>query len=225
MGGAGAGVALIPLFNFLGLDFTVAKAVGLFAGASTTITSSVMNLKRKVVDFKFMIPIALMMLIFAPVGAYSSRFINEDMVKFFYMIMLFYSASMMMFAKKKALFHNDGMWVLFVVGGVVGFLAGLLGVGGGNILIPLLALLGYEPKRVAVAVSFVVPFSALGSFFTYASYVPLDWTLLLCVSLSAVIGGYIGNYFMHFKLKQEHIKKLMAVILYLIALKLMYSFI
>jgi uncharacterized membrane protein YfcA len=225
MGGAGAGVALIPLFNFLGLDFTVAKAVGLFAGASTTITSSVMNLKRKVVDFKFMIPIALMMLIFAPVGAYSSRFINEDMVKFFYMIMLFYSASMMMFAKKKALFHNDGMWVLFVVGGVVGFLAGLLGVGGGNILIPLLALLGYEPKRVAVAVSFVVPFSALGSFFTYASYVPLDWTLLLCVSLSAVIGGYIGNYFMHFKLKQEHIKKLMAVILYLIALKLMYGFI
>jgi uncharacterized membrane protein YfcA len=225
MGGAGAGVALIPLFNFLGLDFTVAKAVGLFAGASTTITSSVMNLKRKVVDFKFMIPIALMMLIFAPVGAYSSRFINEDMVKFFYMIMLFYSASMMMFTKKKALFHNDGMWVLFVVGGVVGFLAGLLGVGGGNILIPLLALLGYEPKRVAVAVSFVVPFSALGSFFTYASYVPLDWTLLLCVSLSAVIGGYIGNYFMHFKLKQEHIKKLMAVILYLIALKLMYGFI
>jgi uncharacterized membrane protein YfcA len=141
------------------------------------------------------------------------------------MILLFYSASMMMFGKKKALFHNDGMWVLFVVGGVVGFLAGLLGVGGGNILIPLLALLGYEPKKVAVAVSFVVPFSALGSFFTYASYVPLDWTLLICVSLSAIVGGYIGNYFMHFKLKQEHIKKLMATILYLLALKLLYHFI
>ena len=38
MGGAGAGVALIPIFNFLGLGFTVAKAVRLFAGASTTIT-------------------------------------------------------------------------------------------------------------------------------------------------------------------------------------------
>jgi uncharacterized membrane protein YfcA len=38
MGGAGAGVAIIPILNFLGLDFTVAKAVGLFAGASTTIT-------------------------------------------------------------------------------------------------------------------------------------------------------------------------------------------
>ena len=97
MGGAGAGVALIPLLNSFGLDFTLAKATGLFAGASTTITSSIMNLKRNVVDFKFMIPIAMMMLLFAPLGAYSSRFINEDMVKFFYMIMLFYSASMMMF--------------------------------------------------------------------------------------------------------------------------------
>jgi len=222
MGGAGAGVAIIPLLNFLGLDFTVAKATGLLAGASTTITSSVMNLKRKVVDFKFLLPIALMMLIFAPVGAYSSKFINEDIIKFFYMIMLFYSATMMMFGKKKALFHNQNIWLLFTVGALVGFLAGLLGVGGGNILIPLLALLGYEPKKVAVAVSFVVPFSALGSFFTYASYIDLDITLLICVSLSAIIGGYTGNYLMHFKLKEEHIKKLMATILYLLALKLMF---
>lgn len=63
MGGAGAGLALIPIFNFLGMGFTVAKAVGLFAGATTTITSSVMNIKRKVVDYKFVFPIAAAMLI------------------------------------------------------------------------------------------------------------------------------------------------------------------
>jgi len=225
MGGAGAGVALIPVLNFLGLDFTVAKAVGLFAGASTTITSSVMNIKRKAVEYSFVAPIALMMLIFAPLGAYSSSFINEEVVKFFFMLMLFYSASMMMFGKKKALFCSTGKTTLFIVGAVVGFLAGLLGVGGGNILIPLLALLGFEPKKVAVAVSFVVPFSALGSFFTYASYVPLDWVLLLCVALSAIVGGYIGNYMMHFKLDQKQIKKLMALILYGLALKLLWHFI
>ena len=224
MGGAGAGVAVIPIFNFFGLDFTLAKAIGLFAGASTTITSSVMNLKRKVVDFKFVFPIGVMMLLFAPIGAYSSGFIDEKVVKFAFMILLFYSASMMMFGKKKALFNHTGKWMLFTVGGIVGFLSGLLGVGGGNILIPLLALLGYEPKKVAVAVSFVVPFSALGSFFTYASYIDINWIMLVCVSLSAITGGYIGNYFMHFKLKQEHIKRLMATILYLLALKLLYHF-
>ena len=224
MGGAGAGVAVIPVLNFLGIDFTLAKAVGLFGGASTTITSSVMNLKRKVVDFSFVIPIASMMLLFAPLGAYSSSFINEEIVKFLFMLMLFYSASMMMFGKRKALFHITTRTPLFFVGAIVGFLAGLLGVGGGNILIPLLVLLGFEPKKVAVAVSFVVPFSALGSFFTYASMIQLDHILLVSVTISAIAGGYIGNYLMHFKLEQKQIKKLMAMILYLLALKLLYHF-
>jgi hypothetical protein len=224
MGGAGSGVALIPILNFLGLDFTVAKAVGLFAGASTTITSSIMNLKRKVVDFKFVLPIASMMLIFAPLGAYSSQFIDEEIIKFIFMLMLFYSATMMMFAKKKTFFHVQAQWVLYAVGIIVGFIAGLLGVGGGNILIPLLVLLGFEPKKVAITVSFVVPFSALGSFFTYASYVTLDWKLLGIVALTAISGGYIGNYLMHFKLDQKQIKKLMAILLYLLAIKLLYHF-
>jgi uncharacterized membrane protein YfcA len=224
MGGAGAGVALIPILNFLALDFTVAKAVGLFAGASTTITSSIMNIKRKVVEYSIVIPIASMMLLFAPIGAYSSRFIDENIVKFLFMLMLFYSASMMMFGKKKALFHVEGRIALMLVGAFVGFLAGLLGVGGGNILIPLLALLGFAPKKVAVAVSFVVPFSALGSFFTYASYVKLDWVLLGVVALCAIMGGYIGNYMMQFKLEQHHIKKLMALLLYMLALKLLFGF-
>lgn len=225
MGGAGSGVALIPVLNFLGVDFTLAKAVGLFAGASTTITSSIMNIKRKAVEYSFVAPIAAMMMLFAPLGAYSSSFINEELVKFFFMLMLFYSASMMMFGKKKALFEAKSKLTLFIVGAFVGFLAGLLGVGGGNILIPLLALLGFEPKKVAVAVSFVVPFSALGSFFTYASYIELDWILLALVALSAIIGGYIGNYLMHFKLQQSHIKKLMALILYALALKLLWHFV
>ena len=223
MGGAGPGIALIPILSFFGIDFTVARAIGLFAGASTTITASIMNIKRKIVDFYFMLPIALMLFIFAPIGAYSGKFIDENIIKFLFMLLLFYSAFMMMFGKKKALVKTEGKLVLFIVGASVGFIAGLLGVGGGNILIPLLILLGYEPKKVAVTVSFVVPFSALSSFFTYASYIQINWILLFCISISAIIGGYIGNYLMHFKLKQEHTKKVMAVILFILALKLLWS--
>ncbi len=225
MGGAGSGIALIPILNLLGFDFTVAKAVGLFAGASTTITSSIMNIKRKAIAYKFVLPIASMMLVFAPIGAYYSRFIDEEIVKFFFMLLLFYSATMMLFGKKKALYHLESYPLLFAIGASVGFVSGLLGVGGGNILIPLLALVGFEPKKVAVAVSFVVPFSALGSFATYASYIDLDWMLLMVVAVSAIIGGYIGNYLMYFKLSQRQIKRIMAFILYLLAVKLAWHFI
>ncbi len=225
MGGAGSGIALIPILHFFGFDFNVAKATGLFAGAATTITSSIMNIKRKAVNFKEVLPIAATMLIFAPLGAYLNRYINQDIVKFLFMLFLFYSAFMMLFGKKKALFKVNSKAVLFGVGAFVGLLAGILGVGGGNLLIPLLALLGFEPKKVAVMVSFVVPFSALGSFFTYASYVELDWKLLGVVALSAIAGGYIGNYLMHFKLEQKQIKKIMALILFLLATKMLFYFI
>ncbi len=225
MGGAGAGIAIIPILNFLGVGFLPARAIGLFAGASSTITSSIMNIKRKVVDFSFMIPIALTLLLFAPLGAYSSKFINEDIAKFLFMILLFYSATMMLYGKKKAIFKNDSKAILYIVGATVGFVSGVLGVGGGNILIPLLILLGFDPKKVAVTVSFVVPFSTLSSFFTYISYVKIDWILLLCISLSAIIGGYIGNYLMEFKLKPKDIKKIMALILYILAFKLLFHFI
>jgi len=225
MGGAGGAMAIVPVLNFLGIDFTVAKALGLFAGASTTITASVMNIIHKSVEYKFVLPIAAIMLLFAPLGAYSSAFINESVVKFLFMLFLFYSATIMMFSKKKVLFDVESNLILLAIGALVGFLAGLLGVGGGNVLIPLLTLFGYAPKRVAIAVSFIVPFSALSSFFTYASYVSLDWKLLAVVALCAIIGGYIGNYMMYFKLKQSHIKKIMAGLLYLLALKMLWHLI
>jgi uncharacterized membrane protein YfcA len=130
-----------------------------------------------------------------------------------------------MFSKKKALFSINNSSVLFVTGSIVGFLSGLLGVGGGNILIPILTLLGFPPKKVAIAVSFVVPFSAFSSFFTYASYVKLDYILLFVVAFCAIIGGYIGNYMMQFKLEQKHIKKIMALLLYILAFRLLIYFI
>ena len=68
---------------------------------------------------------------------------------------------------RKAIFRANSKLVLSFVGSFVGVIAGLLGIGGGNILIPLLIMLGFEPKKVATTVSFVVPFSALGSFATY----------------------------------------------------------
>jgi len=222
LAGAGAGIAAIPILHFLGIDFNLAKAVGLFVGFSTTATSTVMNIKRKVLDVKFVLPLALMLFIFAPIGAQLSRFVDKGIVKILFAIFLIISASMMMFFKRKAKTNYQKPWILVVLGIVIGLLAGLLGVGGGNMLLPTLILLGYEPKKVAVAVSFAVPLSAFTSFLSYASFVKMDWTLLLVATMGAILGGYIGNYLMHFKLSQAQIKKVIAVILYLLAIKMIF---
>jgi len=223
MGGTGAGIAVIPVLHMVGIDFNLAKAVGLFVGFMTTLTSTVMNFRRKVLDIRFALPLAGTLLLFAPLGAQLSRFTDERLVKLLFILFLIFSASMMLFFKKEAKAELQKPWILALLGTGVGLLAGLLGVGGGNMLLPILILLGFEPKKVAVAVSFVVPFSAFTSFLSYASFVEMDWMLLGVCAFGAVLGGYMGNYLMHFKLSQQQVKKVIAVLLYILALRMGWS--
>ncbi|MCF6172432.1 MAG: hypothetical protein L3J44_01370 [Campylobacteraceae bacterium] len=65
---------------------------------------------------------------------------------------------------------------------------------------PLLILLGFDAKKAAYGVSFVIPFSSFGAFLTYLQFVKMDWFLLVDVTVAALIGGYLGGKIMHFKL-------------------------
>lgn len=110
-----------------------------------------------------------------------------------------------------------------VIGGIAGFLGGLLGVGGGGIISPALIMLGYEPKKVAATTALVVFFSSLSGFLTYWGMGTLDLRLLAWVSISALAGGWIGTHLMHFKMSSEQVKKAIGMILYLMVVKMLFS--
>ncbi len=223
MGGVGSAVALVPIFDFLGLGFNLSKAIALFINTSTTVTASIMNLKRGVLDARFAFPLVISSMLISPIGAYSSKFINIHAIKWSFLIFLIFSATMMLFGKKEAKFSYQKRWILYLIGAVVGYISGLLGIGGGALVMPLMILLGYDAKKMAVAVSFMIPFSTLSAFLSYASFVKIDWTLLAITAIAAILGGYIGNAVMHFKLNAKHIKKIIAILLYLLAFKMGYS--
>ncbi len=220
LGGVGSAVALIPVLHWMGIDFNFSKAIGLFVNTSTTVTATIMNIKRKVLDIKFALPLAVSLAAFAPVGAMYSKHIPVHEVKWFFALFLFFSGSMILFGKKEQKFHYNKQWVMILIGAVVGFISGLLGIGGGALLMPVLILLGFDAKKLAVTLSFVIPFSTFAAFLTYMSFVKFDWIILGVAAAGAILGGYIGNYFMHFKLEQHHIKKIIGILLYIIAIKM-----
>ena len=220
LGGVGSAVALVPILHWMGVEFNFAKAIGLFVNTTTTFTATIMNIKRKVLDIKFALPLAISLSVFAPIGAYFSKYVPEKDVKFLFVAFLIFSGSMILFGKKEQKFEYKKTWVIVLMGIFVGFLSGLLGVGGGGILLPAMILLGYDAKKVAVTMSFVLPFSTFAAFLTYMSVTKIDWILLLVATSAAILGGYIGNYIMHFHLNQKQIKKIIGVLLYLIAIKM-----
>jgi len=224
MGGVGSAIALVPIFDFLGLGFNLSKAIALFVNTSTTVTASFMNFKRGVLDFRFALPLVVSSMLASPFGAYSSRYIDIHYVKTGFLLFLLFSATMMLIPKKSKNTQNkNSSLLLVVIGLIIGYISGLLGVGGGALAMPLMILLGYDAKKMAVVVSFMIPFSTFSAFLSYASFVHLDFYLLFITAFGAVIGGFIGNKIMHNRLSSKQIKFIIALLLYILAFKMGYS--
>ncbi len=223
MGGVGSAIVLVPIFNMLGLPLNLSKAIGLFINSSSTITASIMNFFRGVLDIKFALPLIVAILIATPIGAWSSQFVPVVVVKWILVAFLIIAASLLLYTKRETKVVYDKAWILFLIGFVVGIISGMIGVGGGALIMPLLILLGFDAKKAAYAVSFIIPFSSLGAFATYLSFVKMDWVLLGVVTVAAIIGGYLGDKIMHYRLTPAQVKKLIAVLLLLLAAKMIYS--
>ena len=67
----------------------------------------------------------------------------------------------------------------------------------------------------------MIPFSSIVAFVSYANHIELDYLLLAVVGVAATIGGMIGNYILHFKVSSQMIKKILALALYSIAIKML----
>lgn len=217
VGGIGSAIALVPAFIIMGLPINLAKAIGLFINTASTLMASIMNAKRGVLNVKATLALIVALLLATPIGAYLSLYVDEFIVKWLLVVFLLISATLLLFQKREVHFQYQGNYWLIMIGGSVGLLSGLLGVGGGALIIPLLIFLGYNAKEAGIAVSMVIPFSSFGAFSTYLSFVEMDWTLLAVVTVAAILGGYLGNWLMHFKLSSAQIKRFIAIILYLLA--------
>ena len=220
--GLGSAVGLVPTLNITGLSFDLARVSGLFVNSLTTITTSILNLKKKLFDMSFVAPLVVSSVIFAFMGAQISLMIDVKIVKVVFGITLLIIASMILFFKKPTQKSKRNRVILLFAGSIGGFFSGFLGIGGGSIISPILLLFGYDAKKIAIGISFVIPFSSVVGFTSYASVIELDYLLLIVVGVGAIIGGVIGNYILHFKISSNAIKKILAIALYIIAFKMLF---
>ncbi|MDJ0912857.1 MAG: sulfite exporter TauE/SafE family protein, partial [Desulfobacterales bacterium] len=112
---------------------------------------------------------------------------------------------------------SDHQWKMIgggLIGLVIGFVAGLLGIGGGVLVVPLLIFFLQIPTKQAAATSmFIVCFSSLAGFITHASIAVLDWKLVLPAVVMCLIGGQLGSRIMVAKLKGRMVQILFGIVL------------
>ncbi len=217
-------IAFVPILHFLWYDFNVAKAIWLFLNTVSTWTWAFRNWKKWVLDLRFAISLTVFSLIWAVIGSYLSKYIPVYYVKWLFVTFLLFSIFMFLWWKKKQEFKFLWNWL---INGMIWFfvwiVSWLLWVGGWAIMVPLLVLIWYDAKYVARNISFVIAVSTFGWFLTYLAIVKIDWVLLTITTIASILWGWLWNYLMNEKLKVYHIRLILAFLLFLIALKMIWS--
>ena len=224
LGGVGAAIVLVPTMYAMGIPLSQAKPTGLFYNTVSLAGATYLNIKEKRLDFKLGIPLIIFSLIFAPVGAYSSKFIPHKIVLIIFILFLLFSTTVMLFFKSSKYSENyreDRPFLsLSILGIIVGFISGLLGVGGGGLISPCMILMGFNPKKVAAITAFVVPFSSFTGFLTYLAMGSVNLKLMILVTISGFFGAYLGTNLMQNKFKPATVKKILGGILIILAIKM-----
>lgn len=227
--GLGGGMVYVPVLSWAGFDMvSVAIPLGLLLNGLNTLLVLIPFARKKMVDWKGGAVMAATALIASPLGAMTSEHVPVQTLKILFAIMVVAAALRTLWASKQA--EPEAMMSLkkrsvigFFVGGFAGFIGGMLGLGGGFIIAPILMMMGYKTKEAAATTAFVVTFSSFSGYFGHVSQGHMNWPLTIIVVLAVIIGSQLGGHYMTQKAKSEQVKMIYAIVLLLIAVKMVYG--
>ncbi|WP_282135697.1 sulfite exporter TauE/SafE family protein [Seonamhaeicola maritimus] len=128
------------------------------------------------------------------------------------------------FGKESDSIKQIKIWQGLIVGGVIGFFSGLIGIGGGIILSPVILLLHWGKMKEAAAVSalFIWVNSASGLIGQLSSGVKLEMASFVLVVI-ALVGGVLGAYYGSKKINNKNLRYILAFVLIIACAKLMFT--
>jgi uncharacterized membrane protein YfcA len=107
------------------------------------------------------------------------------------------------------------------LGGLIGFVSGLVGIGGGIFLSPLMLLLGWADAKQTAAVSagFIL-LNSLSGLTAHAGRGTADWAVMAPLAVAVLIGGAIGSHLGARLILPITLQRLLGAVLLLAGIKL-----
>lgn len=220
--GVGAAFILIPIFIALKIPVLTAMSTALLLNSISMFFASLSYAREKLIVLKTAIPILTVAAILSPLGAKTAEHLPKEILLWLFVGFLLFAGSMMLFyrTKEKQVEIDAKKTILYGIGvGILaGYLGGLLGVGGGNFIVPVLVWLGFNPKKASGTTSFIVIFSSFSGFLGHVSLGNVNILLLSICAIGSISGAILGAYLMKRKLSTGQVKKIIGIILYFIAI-------
>ncbi|MGC1818066.1 MAG: sulfite exporter TauE/SafE family protein [Casimicrobiaceae bacterium] len=179
------------------------------------------------VDWKYGVPILAADVVLAPVGARLTPYVNKGLLLGLFAAFLVFAGGAMLFrqARPGENESNSGTRAATCVGvgGIAGFLRALLGVGGGNIIVPALNWVGLDPKLAAGTSAPVVVLSSLSGFLGHVGPGGIEPKFVGMMALMAAGGSMAGSQLMKTRVSGSQLKRVIGVVLWLVAAKMIFD--
>lgn len=220
-GGASGYLALMALWGFTP---ELMKPTALMLNLFVSLTSFIQFYRGRHFKWPIFLPLALASVPFAFLGGLIS--IDAKLYKIILGLFLLVAVARFTFwgntnvedTTKPKIYRS------IIIGVMIGFLSGLIGIGGGIILSPVLLLLRWTNQKQTAAISalfiFVNSLAGLAGQFTKGIKFSPDMILYVII---AFVGGLCGAYLGSLKFKQTILKYVLAVVLAVAAYKLLFT--
>jgi uncharacterized membrane protein YfcA len=228
--GFGGGSSYLAILALSGIVFTQIRTTALLCNIVVVSGNVFIFLQQKKVNFKKILPLVLLSVPLAFLGGKMK--INQQ---FFFILLgftLLFAAITMWLSKQIVAFNEKNSNPKSIrnasFGGIIGFISGMVGIGGGIFLAPLLHLTNWDtPKKIAATASiFILVNSIAGLIGQYSNpNFIIDWNLTSILLVTVFIGGQIGSRMSNKLFTPIQLKKATAILIAFVSLRILYKYI
>jgi uncharacterized membrane protein YfcA len=226
--GFGGGSSYLAILAFTGIAFTQIRATALMCNIVVVSGNVWLFYQQQKINWKKLFPLVFLSVPFAYFGGKLA--INQT---FFFILLgftLLFAAFSMWASKHFVSARKESMRLSAVknasYGGFIGFLSGMVGIGGGIFLAPLLHITNWDtPKKIAATASFFILVNSIAGLFGQYNNPDfyIDWALTSILLLTVFIGGQIGMRLSNTLFKPIQLKKATAILVGFVSIRILYK--
>ena len=198
--GFGGGSTYLALLLIWNIPYHIFPIIALICNIFVVSGNSFNYIKAGNLNLKLLIPYLIGSIPLAFIGG--SVPIEKNIFEIFLFIVLAIAGVLLLINFKsyddnESTYRNIPIFISILIGGILGFVSGVVGIGGGIFLSPILFLIkAAKPKHIVTAASLFILINSISGVFGQLTknIVLSDISSYWYLFLIAIIGGHIGNF-------------------------------
>lgn len=223
--GHGGASGYLAILSFLSISPNQMSTTSLVLNILVSTISFIFYLREGYFSFKLTLPFILASV---PAAFLGGLLHIEAKTYYLLLAMVLILASVHLFINfqgdKKVKIQLPKLYLILSSGAGIGFISGLIGLGGGIFLSPLIILMKWaDPKVTSASSALFILVNSISGLCGKAVSNSIDFGVLTPFIFFALSGGFLGSYFGSKKFSPQVLKKMLGIVLIIAAFKLFFK--